>query len=59
MTNKPHSYKKHDFQEKYLELKSKEGREEAIKWFLFNVELIEEALEIAAEFAPQMFKEVP
>lgn len=49
MTNKPHSFNQADFKEAYQNLKAIEGRDEAIKWFLFNMELVEEALEIAGE----------
>lgn len=49
MTNKPRSFNQADFKTAYGKLKLAEGRGEAIEWFLLNVELIEEALEIAAE----------
>ncbi|MCF0055500.1 hypothetical protein [Dyadobacter sp. CY356] len=48
-TNKPYSFNKADFKEAYQDLKATEGREAAIEWLLFNIELVEEALEIASE----------
>jgi len=41
-----------DFKAALTQLKSAEGRDEAVKWFLLNVELVEEALEIAGEGSP-------